>query len=247
MSGLLLMLVAPAWADCAGDLDAALQRAEDAFAQGRAVAVVSATEAAEAAWSCLERPADPTTAARLHRAHALGAHLSGRPALDRLRAMRRADPFLAWTLAGPDHPLTLELHRAEESLGGDSRLLAEGAGWHVDGLPVPAVGGKLPVLVQLVDAGRVERSYESVGRRLPGAREGGRRGAGWTVAGLASGMIAAGFYGGAWAARGEYDRAVDARDDDRTLRMHGMTNGLTAASLGCAGLAATFVAVGISR
>lgn len=249
MTPWLLLGSALAYADCGSDLDAALDRAEEAFAHGRASSVAAATEAATSAWGCLERPTDPATAARLHRAHALAAHLAGHPAVDRLRAMRRADPFLPWTVAGPDHPLTLELHLAEESKGGEVRLLTEPSRWVLDGLPAPAVEQRLPVLVQRIEGRRVEQGYDSVGSRLPSARveeARARRGTGWTLASVATGMVAAGLYGSAWAARGGYERAVDAGDDDRMLRMHTTTNGLTAASLGSAGLAVTFLAVGIA-
>lgn len=246
MSSLLLVLAAQAWADCAADLTVAIEQVEAAFAEGDHPGAVAAAGAMDAAAACLTAPVAPRTAAQIHRAHAFAAHSTGANAVEHLQAMRRADPWLVWE-AGPDHPLTVQLHAAEEGALPSVRALPPTTDWRVDGLAVPVVPTRLPAFVQVAEQGRVVETWLGIGDKVSVRR--GSRGsrAPWTIAGAASGTVAAALYGGAWAANSTYQRAVETGDDPRVLQMHGVTNGLTVGSLGAAGVAASLLAVGFTR
>ncbi len=202
-----------------------------------------ALEDLEGSLACLEEPVSPALAARIHAADALVAWLAGDRArgLASLRAMLTADPR---------HDLPLELVPAEHGL---RHWLADAgereATWSpslgrwalVDGLPTRAVPLEQPYVLQHPrDVGALRGRLVGVEQRAGGKTP-------WLVGGAALAAAAAGSYAGAWAVRGSYWDAVEARDNDRIGSLHTTTNVLSIGAVGAGTLGVVALGIGFTR
>lgn len=259
---MLLALLATALAHGSCDkvtLDAALEDGEHAFSRLDLEGFAPAIKTARKTLGCIRTVVSPEDIARYYRLEALDAYLDGRRTQSRpwFRAMRHAHPLapLPFQLVPRDHPLHADLATAEEDGPGALQLLArpsDGRLW-VDGLPSREAPTEHPWLFQRYTGragvvqsqvvsgggapsyatGRVATERQASGARLP-----------LYVSSLGLGLTSAALYVSAWSARSGYDRAVEAGDEQKVRAQHGLTNGLSAASLGAAGASTTLLVLG---
>lgn len=241
-----LLLAVPARASCtASDVEAALDGAERSFVSEDARELQDEVREVERLLGCVHDPVPAALCARVHRARALAAHLSGDAAsLEvHLRAMLHAAPMgeVPADLVPPGHAVRTALVAAEEAPL--SLVPAPKGSWLlVDGIRTRVVPQGQPYVLQrarldgtTTGARLVEASAGSGG----GAPAGGRVAVRWT--GLGLGVVSAGLYGAAWAQRAAYDSAVAARDDPRIGRTYTATNALSVGAVAAAGLGSALV------
>jgi hypothetical protein len=250
----LSLLTVPARAGCDPvALEQALDAADQAFVASDEPAMSSAVKAIRKSVGCIDGPVPPGTCARVHRARALAAWIDGDEdqAVSWLRGMIHADPGieLPTGVVGDRHRLRVLLVAAQEH----PIAWMEGPGKHwllVDGLRTGAVPVGQPYVLQPVrDDGQPQRAKivdrwrsdagrpRAVGRTAPGSStSSAQRAMRWT--GLGLGAVSVGLYGGAWAANGAYQGAIEQRDDARIGRLHTTTNALSIGSVAAIGLGA---------
>lgn len=253
-----LWLASLAWsAECETVLDIALKHVEASFRGGDPSGVQAGLRDARANLGCLTLPVDPTLAARIHRAEALGAQLAGGGARAdaTLRAMVHADPWLGvGDLVPPGDPLAVRLVYVEEGPPPTTRplLWPEAGHLQVDGIPAAVAPSDQPwVYQQLTKDGTVlATAWIDVGAAPPppvgavGERAVKRNG--YRVAGLTLAAIGGGLAGGAVAQNQRYNDALVAQDPVAARDLRSSTTSLTIGAIATGAAGATLLVVGFA-
>jgi len=239
---MILLLSQLAWANCSLEaLDAELQAARLAAVDGRFDRRRRRVILDQL--GCTNEPVDPARLAEVHTV--LGLYEQQRGDLD-LAARHILAAWEAAPLVPPAIDLDDELTQASVTLQEQHFLapraitpVASAPVRRVDGLPATWHTTGLPALVQpdglgvqLVSPARSSVAAASKsGPKMP-----------LLIAGIASGVVAGGLYGGAWAARGQYDNALETgAGDDARRSAHSLNRGLSVASVGALGLGGVLV------
>lgn len=240
---MILMLSQLAWANCSLEaLDAELQAATLAAADGRLDRRRRRVILDQLA--CTTDPIDAVRAAQVHTV--LGLYEQQRGDLDlaarHLLAAWEAAPLVA-PVVEPDAALKQASVQLQEQHFQSSRPitpLPTAPVRRVDGLPAAWRTTTVPALVQ-VDGLGAQLVSPTRGSNAAAATKSGPK-MPLLIAGIASGVVAGGLYGGAWAARGQYEQAVSSGADDASRQSaHGLNRGLSVASVGALGLGGVLV------
>jgi len=248
------LLGALAYAACTFDarpdrLDEALQAAEAAYVSLEVAAFQKAMTEVDFMVPCLVAPVAPDVAMRLHRVRGLGRFIDGDPAGAEasLRAARYGAPdYVFPTDVLPEGFELRVLYEELPDLPAETLRIprARGGEVYVDGVVRRERPADAAALVQVFAGDEPVARYVAAGDPLPYYPGVDRTSTAllWSAGGTA--VVAAAFYGGAWAAHGALDRAVD--EDDLRARQ-ATTNGLVTASAVLTGAALTQAAVALRR
>ncbi|MBT3218994.1 MAG: hypothetical protein HN348_07880 [Proteobacteria bacterium] len=260
----LLWLSVAAYAGC--DVDSfqdAVDSGEEAFGEMEPQRFEEAVVRADETMACMNQLLTPVHCAAYHRLQALAtffAHDDNGTVLH-FQAVRATQPGyqLPRTIAPEGHPLRDSFDNAAQFLTDDSfPLPPPETGWlHVDGQRSnDAPSGRPFIFQRFNDGGSVlQTRYLPVGTPMPSYpvaevpvsgpdRKGIKKALFWSGIGL--GVAAVGIYGGAFASRGSYNRAVVDGDEPAIIATHKTTNALVGTAVGSGGVSIALVVTSIA-
>lgn len=216
----MLWLVSAALAACAPDIATGLDALESVERPE--------AKAVDTLLACNATPLTAADAARVHGLYAIAHQDDTERAAKHLFAAWEADPVRPPALP-LEHPATQRLMVLQER-SEPAPTPSPAPFLQIDGHPSTWVRSDMPYLAQ--GPGRPAALVDAK-QPFVAPKNKAKKGSGFLVAGLVSGGVAAGLYGGAWVSHDRYQDLVATNDPDNDARQrsHDLTNGLTIGSV----------------